>query len=136
MASERDDDRTTQAPSLDRRSAVKGALAAAGALGLVSLSPPGAHAQRGVAPASTAGGAALTLAGFLNATAYGDLPPGAHGARGSRSVAARGAEPLAVGRHGDHRDESGRASRERSTRRAAPRRAASNGKTSKRSTAS
>ncbi len=39
MASERNDDETTQKSSMDRRAAVKGALAAAGALGLGSLSP-------------------------------------------------------------------------------------------------
>jgi 2-methylcitrate dehydratase PrpD len=70
MANERNDDRTTQ---MDRRSAVKGALAAAGALGLGSLSP-GLRAQSSAGAAAPPAGAALTLTRFLNTTAYADLP--------------------------------------------------------------
>ena len=75
MASERSNDVTTQKPSIDRRAAVKGALAAAGALGLGSLAPSAGHAQQSAAPAATAAGATLALTRFLNTTAYADLPP-------------------------------------------------------------
>ena len=62
---------------MDRRAAVKGALAAAGALGLGSLatSASPAHAQASTGPLAPAGGATLALTRFLNATAYADLPP-------------------------------------------------------------
>jgi 2-methylcitrate dehydratase PrpD len=77
MASEHSNDGTTQETSMDRRAAVKGALAAAGALGLGSLatSASPAHAQASTAPLAPAGGATLALTRFLNATAYADLPP-------------------------------------------------------------
>src|SRR5688572_22031843 len=71
MARQRSNDRT----SMDRRAALKGALAAAGALGLGSLPPSSAHAQSSAAPAARAGGATLALTRFLNTTAYADLPP-------------------------------------------------------------
>ena len=71
MARQRSNDRT----SMDRRAALKGALAAAGALGLGSLPPSSAHAQSRAAPAARAGGATLALTRFLNTTAYADLPP-------------------------------------------------------------
>jgi 2-methylcitrate dehydratase PrpD len=57
---------------IDRRAVVKGALAAAGTLGLGSLAPSFAHAQES---AASAGRATLALTRFLNATAYADLPP-------------------------------------------------------------
>jgi 2-methylcitrate dehydratase PrpD len=75
MAHERDNDGTTQKPSMDRRAVVKGVLAAAGALGLGSLAPSSIHAQPSAAPAAPADGATLALTRFLNATAYADLPP-------------------------------------------------------------
>ena len=75
MARERSDDGTAAKPSMDRRAAVKGALAVAGALGLGSLVPPSARAQPSAAPAAPAAGATLALTRFLNATAYTDLPP-------------------------------------------------------------
>jgi 2-methylcitrate dehydratase PrpD len=74
MASERNDDGTTRRSSIDRRSAVKGALAAAGALGLGSLSPSGLRAQSSAGAAAHPASATLTLTRFLNATAYADLP--------------------------------------------------------------
>ena len=75
MASERSNDGTAQKPSMDRRAAVKGVLAAAGALGLGSLAPSAAPAQPSAAPAAPADGATLALTRFLNTTAYADLPP-------------------------------------------------------------
>jgi hypothetical protein len=74
MARERSNDGTTQNLAIDRRAAVKGALAAAGALGLGSL-VPSAHAQPSAAPAARAGGATIALTRFLSTTAYADLPP-------------------------------------------------------------
>ena len=74
MASERNDDGTTRKSSMDRRSAVKGALAAAGALGLGSLSPSGLRAQSSAGASAPPAGATLTLTRFLNTTAYADLP--------------------------------------------------------------
>jgi hypothetical protein len=75
MAHERSNDGTTQKPSMDRRAAVKGVLAAAGALGLGSLAPSSAYAQPSAAPAAPTDGATLALTRFLNTTAYADLPP-------------------------------------------------------------
>jgi hypothetical protein len=74
MARERSNDGTAQDLAMDRRAAVKGALAAAGALGLGSLVPSSAHAQPSAAPAAPAG-ATLALTRFLNTTAYADLQP-------------------------------------------------------------
>jgi 2-methylcitrate dehydratase PrpD len=74
MASERNDDGTGEEPSMDRRSAVKGALAAAGVLGLGSLSPSDLRAQSTVGASAPPAGATLTLARFLSLTAYADLP--------------------------------------------------------------
>jgi 2-methylcitrate dehydratase PrpD len=58
---------------MNRRTAVKGALAAAGVLGLESLAPSRGNAQPGDATAAPAA-ATLALVRFLNATAYADLP--------------------------------------------------------------
>ncbi len=61
--------------AMDRRTALQGALATAGVLGLGSLTPPVATAQQGVAPVAAGGSATLTLTRFLSATRFGDLPP-------------------------------------------------------------
>jgi 2-methylcitrate dehydratase PrpD len=64
-----------QAPSIDRRAALKGAVAAAGALALGPRAPSSAQAQSSTVPGARAGGATLALTRFLNTTAYADLPP-------------------------------------------------------------
>jgi 2-methylcitrate dehydratase PrpD len=71
MACKRGDNGTT---SMDRRAVVKGALAAAGAVGLGALAPSSARAQQSAAPAPP-GGATLALTRFLNTTTYADLSP-------------------------------------------------------------
>jgi 2-methylcitrate dehydratase PrpD len=71
-AGERDDDDTTGRRSLSRRAAVKGALAAAGVLGLGAV--PRLELLAQPAAAAPHANATRTLPRFLNATAYGVLP--------------------------------------------------------------
>jgi 2-methylcitrate dehydratase PrpD len=66
---------TERKPSIDRRAALKAALAAAGALGLRSLAPSSVSAQGVVAPAGPAAAATLALTRFLSTATYADLPP-------------------------------------------------------------
>jgi 2-methylcitrate dehydratase PrpD len=61
---------------MGRRAMLRGAVAAAGALGLSAIVPEHLAAQRGVGGSSAArADSTLALARFLNNTAYHDLPP-------------------------------------------------------------
>jgi 2-methylcitrate dehydratase PrpD len=75
MAREGSNEGTTHQSSMDRRAAVKGALATAGALGLGSLVRSPARAQSSTLPAAPSAGATHALTRFLNRTVYADLPP-------------------------------------------------------------
>jgi 2-methylcitrate dehydratase PrpD len=75
MAHQRSNDGRTQQASINRRAAVKGVLAAAGALGAGSLVPRSAYPQTSAATPAPTARATLALTRFLNATAYADLPP-------------------------------------------------------------
>jgi 2-methylcitrate dehydratase PrpD len=74
MSRQRRDRAAELGTTIDRRAALKCALAAGGAaLGGFVRWPADAQSANAAAPA--AGGAAVQLARFLNATMYGDLPP-------------------------------------------------------------
>jgi 2-methylcitrate dehydratase PrpD len=60
---------------IDRRTVLRGAVATAGVLGLGSVAPSVAVAQQAPAPGAAGSSATLTLARFLCATAFRDLPP-------------------------------------------------------------